>query len=490
MPELSKPISIIFNYITNSAKFPEGWKQEFQVPIGKIPSPQTEEHLRNLSKTKFLSKLYEGFICDWLLPIVDPYLDPGQYGGIKECSINHYLIQLLHYIHKEVDKKDPHCVILMLLDLSKAYNRGSPKHVLEDLHDMHTPGWLLAIIASFLSNRTMQLRYNDAWSDIFQMPGSFSQGCYLMMILFIIQFNGAGLRPNVERPLKPRNDSKRMSVKFIDDYSSATSYNLLQTIEKEDRALPMPLTYQQRTGYRLKEDEKITQREADDFLSFTNQNQFVINNKKSEVMVFNFSTKYSFPPDISIGNTDILQEVTHTKLLGIILESNLKWSKNTEYIYSKAASKIGMLRRLKRFNLDEITLRDFYEKELRSLLEYAVPVWSHALTLQQSNFLDKIQKYSFSIILNNWTWSYYVKCTLLNCEPLFMRRKQISLSFSLRTEKSKKHEFFAKSKSQYNTRSKDRYFKEYDSRSDRFYKSPLVSLTRDLNIHIKNKTRG
>ena len=191
-----------------------------------------------------------------------------------------------------------------------------------------------------------------------------------------------------------------------------------------------------------------------------------------------------------MGNSHILAEVQHTKILGVILESNLKWSKNTEYIYTKAATKIWMLRRLKKIDLDEFTLKDFYEKEIRSLVEYAVPVLGNGLTLHQSRVIEKIQKIRFSILLNNWTWSYFVKCTLLNCEPLFIRRKQICLQFSLRTTKSTKHKFFEKKKTTYNTRGKDLYYVEQTARSERFRNSPLVSLTRDLNNHIKNKTRG
>ena len=377
----------------------------------------------------------------------------------------------------------------MLLDLSKAYNHGSAQYVLIDLHDMHTPGWLLAIIASFLSNRTMQLRFNEAWSEINDMPGSFSQGCYLMMILFIIQFNGACLRPKIQKPLtvvKP----KKVSVKFIDDFSSACSYNLLNVLEKEDRPLPQPLTYQQRTGYRIKEEENHTQKEANEFKRFTDENKFKINEKKSEIMVFNFSSKFSFPPDVSFSNSDVLQEVNETKMLGLVIESSLKWSKNTEYIFSKASSKLWMLRRLKKFNMEEKLLKDFYEKEIRSLVEYAVPIWSSGITLQESKTIEKIQKFSFSIILNNWSWSYFVKCTLLESEPLFFRRKDIALNFSLRTAKSKKHSFFVKKEAAYNTRSKDKFYEEQTSRTQRCFNSPLVALTRDLNNHIKNKTGG
>ena len=288
----------------------------------------------------------------------------------------------------------------------------------------------------------MKLRFNNEWSEWMKMPGSFSQGCYLMMILFIVQFNGAGLRPNIPRPLRIKEDKERISVKFIDDFSAAASYNLAKVTEKENNPLPRPLTFQQRTGYKVKEQFHTIQREANDFTKFTDENGFVVNSKKSEVIIFNFSTKISFPPDIHIGNSDILKETDHTTLLGVIIESNLKWTKNTDHIYSKAASKLWMLRRLKQFDLGEEILKDFYIKEIRSLVEYAVPVWSNGITLQQSKTLEKIQMYSVAIIFDNWTWSYFVKCTLLNIEPLFLRRNQICLSFSECTVKSSSVEFF------------------------------------------------
>ena len=117
-----------------------------------------------------------------------------------------------------------------------------------------------------------------------------------------------------------------------------------------------------------------------------------------------------------------------------------------------------------------------------------MPVWSSGINLQQSKTIEKIQKFSLSIIFNNWTWPYFFKCTLLNLEPLFIRRNQIALSFGQRTAKSQRHVFFEKEQSSYNTRSKDMYYEEYKARSQRCYNSPLVSLTRQLNQNTKNKT--
>ena len=118
---LAVPSAIIFNQITKFAVYPAQWKIEHQIALGKVPSPETEDELRNIAKTPFLSKVYESFVGGWLLPIIKPYLDPGQC-GLKGFSVTHYLIKLLHFVHTTLDLRQPHSVLAACIDLSKAFN--------------------------------------------------------------------------------------------------------------------------------------------------------------------------------------------------------------------------------------------------------------------------------------------------------------------------------------------------------------------------------
>lgn len=92
-PNIAVPVSVIFNTITSTAVYPEQLKTEHQLPVPKSYPPQSEDHLRNISKTPFMSKVYESFIAGWLLPIIKSFLDPGQCGGLKGLSVTHYLIK-------------------------------------------------------------------------------------------------------------------------------------------------------------------------------------------------------------------------------------------------------------------------------------------------------------------------------------------------------------------------------------------------------------
>ena len=50
-------------------------------------------------------------------------------------------------------------------------------------------------------------------------------------------------------------------------------------------------------------------------------------------MIFNKSRKYDFPPEFSFSNGEIVLE--ETRLLGVVLTSDLRWFGNTSSIYSK-----------------------------------------------------------------------------------------------------------------------------------------------------------
>ena len=91
------------------------------VALPKIFLPESERELRIISKTPYISKLYESFLCDWLLEVIKPYLDPDQF-GVKGLSITHYLIKFIHFIHKSLDSLSPNAVIATFIDLCKALN--------------------------------------------------------------------------------------------------------------------------------------------------------------------------------------------------------------------------------------------------------------------------------------------------------------------------------------------------------------------------------
>ena len=400
------------------------------------------------------------------------------------------MIRLLHFIHAAVDKSVPHAVVLALIDLSKAFNRVDHLLVILDLLDMGVPAWLLKLLISYLTGRSMILRFKGAKSSPKLLPGSSPQGVFLGCFLFMIKFNGALLRPSIPRPLpKPEpimsSTKNSCTVKYIDDATRARSINLRRSLVRFDISdRPRPLEYFEHTGYGLIPEDNLLQEDLNSLKIFTDKNLMKINDKKTEIMKFNFRKSLDFPPILTIEESCPLKIVEETKLLGIILSCDLKWSLQVDYMHKRAMKKVWLLRKLKLLDLDLELLLDFYLKEIRSILEYGAPVWHSGLTRKMSEKIERVQKLCVKIILCDFSrqTSYTVACTLLGIEPLYLRRTELCIRFIQKTSLEPKHaDMFLKSENTHNTRQETTTYREFTYRSKRFYNSPLCYLTRLLN---------
>ena len=134
--------------------------------------------------------------------------------------------------------------------------------------------------------------------------------------------------------------------------------------------------------------------------------------------------------------------------------------------------------------VDPVVILDVYLKEVRSILELAVPAWHSGLTRKQSAEIERIQKIAVNIILSNPrernNLSYRKSIEALGLDPLEKRRLKLCKNFAKKTLKSRHSDLFQENPSSYNTRCK-RSFVEHNTNSSRAFMSPLVFLTRLLN---------
>ena len=77
-----------------------------------------------------------------------------------------------------------------------------------------------------------------------------------------------------------------------------------------------------------------------------------------------------------------------------------------------------MLRQLKGLGASISEMLDVYEKQVRSVLELAVPVWQPALTQQEKSQIERVQRCALYIILGNEYPSYYHVLELLERDKL------------------------------------------------------------------------
>ena len=476
------PAAKMFNRIFQASEWPAQWKVENAICLHKTADPsqvQDENDTRTISKTKFLSKVLENLLGDWLLPLVDEYLDPGQCGGLKNTSIQHYLIKLLDFIHKGLDQRTPHAVVVAALDLSKAYNRGNHQLVIEDLHNMHVPSWILALLCSYLSSRSIVVKYQDTEAAPRQLPGGFGAGTWLGGFLFIVKFNGICMRPPIPRQL---TGNSAMQVKYIDDSTKAATINLKSSLIQDPAVRPFPLNINERTQMIINPSENIMQDELNKFYNEVTSNKLVVNEKKTQIMVCNPSRKLVFPPEFTIGPSEVLEVKSTLKILGIQVQHDLKWNAQVEQMTKKASSKIWMLRRMKQLGVDENTICHYWKAEGRVHLEAASAVWGSGLTVRQAQDLQRVEHRAVAAF-TSWREDPALSCLRLGLQPLAARRLKLAKTFAKRTvEKSRHKDIFTRIENPYPGRGGvRREWREPQCRTKRHLQSAVPFLTRLLN---------
>ena len=79
-----------------------------------------------------------------------------------------------------------------MVDFAKAFNRQNHHILITKLCNLGLPGWLLKIVAAFLSDRKMVVRHKGKQSHVKSLPGGGPQGTLLGLLLFIILINDVG----------------------------------------------------------------------------------------------------------------------------------------------------------------------------------------------------------------------------------------------------------------------------------------------------------
>ena len=117
----------------------------------------------------------------------------------------------------------------------------------------------------------------------------------------------------------------------------------------------------------------------------------------------------------------------------------MKPSKHVEHILKIGYGRLWTISRLKSTGVNNDDIFHFYNMKIRSVLEYAAPVFTSMLTKQEISDIERIQKIVVKIILGECYSSYELACSLVNTITLEERRKQLSLKFALACVKSPQH---------------------------------------------------
>ena len=225
------PVTTIFNAVFRTNEWPSAWKNETTVIIPKVNNPESLAQCRNISCTPFLSKVLEMFILEDLRAEIP--LDPVQYGGVKGCSVDHLLVDMLDNILRPMEGGN--ASVVLGIDFEKAFNRLDHGECLRQLERLGASGPSLELIRSFLTNRSMQVKIGSSLTDPKPLQGGSPQGsilgCYLYcattQLIAIRRPDPRGVAPLAPPGQPPQRQARTSQTSLQSDTSPGSGFNLL-----------------------------------------------------------------------------------------------------------------------------------------------------------------------------------------------------------------------------------------------------------------------
>lgn len=389
--ELASPLAHLFNSCLRDSVFPNVWKTATVVPIPKEKNITSLDKLRPISLTPIFARVFESFIAQWILADISSKLDPKQFGNVKGSSTSHYLVDMLDFIQKGLDKPG-HYANLCTVDFAKAFDRVNHNIVIEKLIDLGVRRSIIPVVCSFLAERTQNTKLNGHLSSSQGISCGVPQGTKLGPILFLVLINDASA-----------GSCRRW--KYVDDLT-------LGEIVKHGEQTNM-------------------QNHLDDLSDWCKNNNVKPNSSKCHTMSISF-LKRDTPLSLNTLDAVNLDCVTSMKLLGVTVQSNLRWDIHIKDIVSKASRRLYTLCILKKSNVPISDMIVIYTCYIRPIIEYACQVWHSSITEQQANSIESIQKRAIRIILGHQYSSYTSTLETLSIQSLKDRREDLVYKFGVK----------------------------------------------------------
>ena len=274
-----------------------------------IPVPKDIDDLRNISGLMNLNKVMEKLVCPLIFEDMKSTFDPAQYANQAGISTEHYLIKMIDRILKATDnsaKGECVAVIATLVDWKKAHPMLDHTLGVKSFIKNGARPSLIPLIASFLENRRMRVKWHGMESSERLLPGSSPQGSNFGILEYLSQSNdNAATVPNKDK-FKWMDD---LSILEIVNHTNIglASYNFKRKIPSN-----IPMHSQIILSEHLK-----TQQYLDEINKWTKSKKMKLNQKKTKCMLFNFTKDKQFTTEMKLKgeSLEIVQGVSKKRPL-------------------------------------------------------------------------------------------------------------------------------------------------------------------------------
>ena len=354
----------IFNLSVKESTIPDIWKSSIIIPLLK-PGKKAEESnsYRPVSLLCPSIKILERL----LIPTLNEHLViPSHQHGFRQqhstvTALNEFNIQVSTGFNK---KRPPERTVLLQIDLSKAFDMVSHDKLLKDLNNTSLPGSLKRWFTCYLRGRQCRTRFRNSLSSSRNIRTGVPQGAVTSPILFNFYLTNL-----------PKPPEGVKVVQYADDIS-------IYATGKDIPALTVAIN-----GYAKRVSEYLKEREL------------LVSPEKSTVTLFTPDTKeYKIHPQVQLDGKVV--DLCHTpKLLGVTFDTMYTFSPHVNISTDKAKSKVNLLKMVagSDWGQNKEIIETTYKAIGRSLLEYAIPIWSPIISKTSWSKLQTIQNQAMRI---------------------------------------------------------------------------------------------
>ena len=358
----------IFNLSVASSIIPDIWKTSVIIPLLKPKKdPQESNSYRPVSLLCPAIKIMERLILPTLTDSLD--IPVFQHGFRK----NHSTVSALNDFNDQVangfnKNRPPDRTVLLQIDLSKAFDMVSHDKLLQDLGQSALPEFLKRWFCCYLKGRQSKVNFRNVTSKCRNVRAGVPQGAVTSPVLFNFYLRNL-----------PKPPDNVQIIQYADDISIyATGLNIDALTESINKYVPS-------------------------VIDFLNDRELVVSPEKSTVTLFTPDTKeFKIHPKIMMD--DVLVPLEHyPKLLGVTHDTMYTFSTHVKNSTNSANTKINIMKSLSGsdWGQDKETMTMTYKAIARSVLEYACPIWSPAISENSWKKLQRSQNQALKIITGN-----------------------------------------------------------------------------------------
>jgi hypothetical protein len=256
---------------------------------------------------------------------------------------------------------------LISFDVKGAYNGVCKERLLQRMKARGIPEDLLRWVEAFCSERTATIQINGQLSAAQSLPqAGLPQGSPLSPILFL--FFNADL---VQRQI----DSQGGAIAFVDDFTAwVTGPTAQSNREGIEAIIAEALDWEKRSGATFEADK-------------TAIIHFAPKAHKTDQEPFTIKGQTVVPRD-------------HVKILGVLMDTRLKYKEHIARAASKGLEAAMELRRLR--GLTPATARQLFTSTVAPVVDYASTVWMHACKDKASGPINRVQRVGAQAIVGTF----------------------------------------------------------------------------------------